>query len=59
MVGNVETGGGTKERYLARLFAMRFTDHSRLAIYGNMNNLNDDRSPVRMTIGRLLIFLVG
>ena len=44
-VGNVETGGGTKERYLARLFAMRFTDHSRLAVYGNMNNLNDDRKP--------------
>lgn len=44
-VGNIEAGGGTKDRYLARLFAMRFSDHSRLAIYGNMNNLNDDRKP--------------
>lgn len=44
-VCNVEAGGGTKDRYLARLFTMRFTDHSRLAIYGNMNNLNDDRKP--------------
>ena len=26
-------------------FAMRFTDHSQLAIYGNMNNLNDGRKP--------------
>lgn len=24
---------------------MRFTDHSRLAIYGNANNLNDSRKP--------------
>ena len=44
-VGNVEAGGGTKDRYLVRLFAMRFTDHSQLAIYGNMNNLNDGRKP--------------
>ena len=44
-VGNIEAGGGTKDRYLARLFAMRFTDHSQLAIYGNMNNLNDGRKP--------------
>ena len=43
--GNVEGGGGTKERYLGRFFAMRFTDHSRLAIYGNANNLNDSRKP--------------
>lgn len=44
-VNNMEAGGGTKDRFLARLFAMRFTDHSRLAIYGNMNNLNDGRKP--------------
>ena len=44
-MGNVEAGEGTKERYLARLFAMRFTDHSRVAIYGNLNNLNDSREP--------------
>ena len=24
---------------------MRYTDHSRLAIYGNVNNLNDSRKP--------------
>lgn len=37
-IGNIEGGGGTKDRYLGRLFAMRYTDHSRLAIYGNVNN---------------------
>lgn len=44
-IGNIEGGGGTKDRYLGRLFAMRYTDHSRLAIYGNVNNLNDSRKP--------------
>ena len=32
-------------RYLARLFAMRFSDHSRLAAYFNVNNLNDGERP--------------
>jgi hypothetical protein len=30
---------------MGRLFALRFTDHSRLAAYGNANNLNDSRKP--------------
>lgn len=42
---NAEAGGGTADRYLARLFAMRFTDHSRLAAYFNANNLNDGERP--------------
>lgn len=42
---NAEAGGGTSERYLARLFAMRFSDHSRLAAYFNANNLNDGERP--------------
>ena len=40
---NVEGGAGSKDRYLARLFALRFSNHSRLALFGNMNNLNDNR----------------
>lgn len=44
-IGNIEGGGGSKERYLARMFTMRFTDHSRVSVYGNLNNLNDDRKP--------------
>ena len=40
-------GGETNDagRFLARLFAMRFTDHSRLAAYVNANNLNDGERP--------------
>ena len=45
MSGNVELGGGSDKYYLARLFAMRFTDHSRLAVYGNANDLNDNNKP--------------
>lgn len=57
-LANIEVGGGPSfgevngddapqadERYLARLFAMRFTDHSRVAIYANANNLNDETRP--------------
>lgn len=44
-LGNIEGGSGTKDRYLARLFAMRFTPHSRITLYGNLNNLNDNRKP--------------
>ena len=48
MVGwlvNVEAGGGTEDRYLARLFAMRHSDFSRIAIVANTNNLDDDSKP--------------
>lgn len=44
-LANVEVGTGTADRYLARLFALRFSDHSRIALYGNVNNLNDNRKP--------------
>jgi hypothetical protein len=44
-MGNAEVGGGTEDRYMARLFLMRFTPHSRVSIYGNLNNLNDSRKP--------------
>ena len=37
---NAEAGGGTNSRYLGRLFAMRYTDNSRVALYGNANNIN-------------------
>ncbi len=40
------TGGGSEgARYLARLFAMRHSDFSRLAIVANANNLDDDSKP--------------
>lgn len=44
-LANIEAGTGSKNRYLARFFAMRFTDHSNLSFFGNMNNLNDSRRP--------------
>lgn len=44
-IANAEVGGGTKDRYLARLFAMRFTPQSRVSFFGLMNNVNDSRRP--------------
>lgn len=44
-IANIEGGYGTEERYLGRLFALRFTPQSRVSLYGNMNNLNDNRKP--------------
>ena len=66
-VANAEAGGGTKDRFLGQLFALRFTDHSRVALVGNLNNLNDTRRPGRdtqwtpeqMPSGRRLTRLVG
>lgn len=42
---NVEGGIGTSDRYLGRVFAMRYTNNSRITLYGNVNNLNDSRKP--------------
>lgn len=42
---NMEGGGGTSSRYLARLFGMRYTDFSRLGLFANINNLNDIQNP--------------
>jgi len=52
-IANAEVAGGSKTRnefdpvWLARLFAMRYTDHSGLALYGSINNLGDNQSPGR------------
>ena len=45
LMGNVEAGAGTDERYLGRLFGLYYDDHSRLSIYGNTNNINEVRRP--------------
>ena len=50
-LANIEVAGGSPfvkdidERYLARFFAMRYTDNSRLSLYGNTNNINETRRP--------------
>lgn len=44
-LANIEVGGGTSDRYLGRIFALRYADNSRIGFYGNINNLNDRRKP--------------
>lgn len=44
-LGNVEVGAGTHERWMGRGFALRFTDNSRISLYGNVNNINEQRRP--------------
>lgn len=44
-LANTEWGYGTEDRYLGRLFAMRYTPHSRVTFFGNLNNVNDRRKP--------------
>lgn len=44
-IANAEAGYGTHNRWLGRLFGLRFTDLSRLSLFGNFNNLNDNSSP--------------
>lgn len=66
-VGNVDVGYGTDERNLARLFAMRMSDHSRVSLVVNQNNVNDhtrpaqssDWTPEKTPLGRLTTRMVG
>ncbi len=44
-LANIEGGYGTEDRYLGRLFAMRYTPQSRVTLFGNLNNVNDRRKP--------------
>ena len=37
--------GGTSSRYLGKVFGMHYTNNSRVAVYGNVNNLNDSDKP--------------
>lgn len=45
LIANVEGGYGSDDRYLARLFAMRYTDNSKVILFGNLNNVNARRKP--------------
>lgn len=45
VAGGSSLKGGFNEVWLARLFAMRFTNHSSLAFFGNANNMNDYDAP--------------
>lgn len=44
-MGNMEAGYGTENRYLGRLFTMWNSDHARLSLIGNINNMNEIRKP--------------
>lgn len=44
-LNNVEVGGGTQERWLARLFSLRYTPQSRISFYANANNIHENRKP--------------
>lgn len=50
-ISNYEVGGGTTlkapvdERWMARLFALRYTNHSSIGIYAAANNTNDGATP--------------
>ena len=46
-LANATAGYGTHERYLARLFAMRYTRSTWLFLFGNVNNLNNDQTASR------------
>lgn len=44
-IANAEAGYGTHGRWLVQAFGLRFTDNTRLALFGNVNNINDTREP--------------
>jgi hypothetical protein len=46
-MANAEVAAGTNDRYLSRLFGLRYTDNTRISLYGNMNNVNEYRRPGR------------
>ncbi len=44
-IANAEAGGGTEQRWLAKLFGLYYDDHNRVAVFGNANNVNEERRP--------------
>ncbi len=42
-IANAEAGGGTKEKYLGRVFGTYFSDRARVGFYGNVNNTNSNQ----------------
>ena len=45
LMGNAEAGRGSEDRYMGRLFGLYYDDHSRLSVFGNVNNVNETRRP--------------
>ncbi len=42
---NAEAGVGTENRWMAKAFGMFYDDHTRVSLYGNANNVNEERTP--------------
>lgn len=42
-IANAEAGGGTKDKYLGRVFGTYFSDRARVGFYGNANNTNSNQ----------------
>ena len=42
---NAEAGAGSMHRWMARMFALYYTDHTRLSMFANANNVNENRRP--------------
>lgn len=42
---NVEAGMGTENRWMAKAFGMYYDDHTSVSLYGNANNVNEERTP--------------
>ena len=40
-ISNIDLAVGNRNRYANRIFATRFTDNSRIAAFGSINNVND------------------
>ena len=45
LMANTEAGYGTDNRYLGRVFGLYYDDHSRVSVFGNTNNINENRRP--------------
>lgn len=42
---NAEAGMGTDSRWKAKAFALRYDEYSRLSLFANLNNTNENRTP--------------
>jgi len=66
-LANAEAGVGTENRWMARAFGLYYDDYNRLSVFGNANNVNENRqpdsngdwTPSKMTRGLLTTKTVG
>ena len=42
---NADAAKGTDDRYMGRFFGLRYTPQTRFAVFANLNNMNEYRSP--------------